>query len=103
MEGLIINSKINCDKEFIDLGILLKFIGRLGSGREVVDIPYAESKGIRVCFPQKETKMLLRSTLGMLLSLANQINRADRELQDRKSGSGNHGEGGSSKEKRSEL
>ena len=33
--GLIINSKILCDASFIDHGTQLKFIARLGSGREI--------------------------------------------------------------------
>ena len=83
-QGLIINSKIRCDKEFIDKGINLKFIARLGSGREVVDIPYAQSKGIKVYFsPEGNKNAVAEHAMGMLLSLANQLNQADIEVKQK--------------------
>lgn len=83
-EGLIINSKINCNKELIDKATRLSFIARLGSGREVVDIPYAESKGIKVYFsPEGNKNAVAEHALGMLLSLANQLNTADAEVRQK--------------------
>lgn len=83
-DGLIINSKINCNRDFIDLAKNLKFIGRLGSGREVVDISYAESKGIKVRFsPEGNKNAVAEHALGMLLSLANQLNKADAEVRQK--------------------
>lgn len=83
-EGIIINSKINCNKNFIDKALNLKFIGRLGSGKEVVDIPYAESKGIKVHFsPEGNKNAVAEHALGMLLSLANQLNIADLEVRQK--------------------
>lgn len=81
--GLIINSKINCNKEFIDLTQGLKFIGRLGSGREVVDIPYAQSKGIEVYFsPEGNRNAVAEHALAMLLALSNQLIEADAEVRN---------------------
>ncbi|MBK6389738.1 MAG: hydroxyacid dehydrogenase [Saprospiraceae bacterium] len=80
--GLIINSKILCDASFIDHGTQLKFIARLGSGREVVDIHYAESKGICVYFsPEGNKNAVAEQALGMLLVLANQILLADQQVR----------------------
>lgn len=83
-QGLIINSKILCTRPFIDLATNLRFIGRLGSGREVVDIQYAESKGIKVCFsPEGNKNAVAEHALGMLLSLANQLHVADAEVKQK--------------------
>lgn len=81
-QGLIINSKINCDSRFLDLAIKLQFIGRLGSGREVVDIPYAQAKGIEVYFsPEGNKNAVAEHALGMLLALSNQLLKADAEVR----------------------
>ena len=46
--GVIINSKIKATKEFLDLASQLKFIGRLGSGLEIIDLEYAAANDIKV-------------------------------------------------------
>ena len=83
--GLIINSKIICNPTFIDHASQLKFIGRLGSGREVVDIPYAESRGIKVYFsPEGNKNAVAEHALGMLLALARQLVPADGDVRQQK-------------------
>jgi len=39
-EGIVINSKVKMYKELIDRSDSLKWIARLGSGLEIIDIPY---------------------------------------------------------------
>jgi D-3-phosphoglycerate dehydrogenase / 2-oxoglutarate reductase len=82
--GLIVNSKILADKTLIDKAKKLRFIGRLGSGREVVDIPYASSKGIGIFFsPEGNSNAVAEHALGMLLALANNLLRADYEVRQK--------------------
>jgi D-3-phosphoglycerate dehydrogenase / 2-oxoglutarate reductase len=83
-EGLIINSKILVNADFLDKAFRLEFVARLGSGREVVDIPYAEAKGIKVYFsPEGNSNAVAEQALGMLLALANNLLRADREVRQK--------------------
>ncbi|MFK8101506.1 MAG: NAD(P)-dependent oxidoreductase [Saprospiraceae bacterium] len=83
-EGLIINSKIIMDRGFIDEAKQLKFVGRLGSGMEIVDIPYARSKGIAVLkSPEGNRNAVAEHALGMLLSLTNKLMQADREVRQK--------------------
>lgn len=80
--GLVINSKTIADKEMIDLGKQLIFIGRLGSGKEIMDIEYAASKGI-TCMnsPEGNRDAVAEQAIGMLLNLFNHLSKADREVK----------------------
>jgi D-3-phosphoglycerate dehydrogenase len=80
--GLIINSKISAGVQLIDLGVRLKFIGRLGAGLEVIDQAYASAKGIK-CFntPEGNCDAVAEHAIGMLLGLMNHINRADSQVR----------------------
>ncbi len=80
-QGVIINSKIKAHKSWIDAATNLEFIGRLGSGMEIIDVPYASSKGIRVyCAPEGNRNAVAEHALGMLLSLANQLRKGHHDV-----------------------
>ncbi len=80
-QGVILRSKILADKEFIDKGINLKVIGRTGAGMETIDIPYAESKGIAcINSPEGNRDAVGEQAIGMLLSLLNNLKKANREV-----------------------
>lgn len=80
--GLIINSKIKADVQLIDKAVRLKFIGRLGSGLDVINLDYAEKKGIQYFnSPEGNCQAVAEHALGMLLSLLNNIPQSFNEVK----------------------
>ncbi len=93
-EGIIIRSRLTIDKAFIDKATNLKFIARAGSGLENIDIDYAESRKIK-CYNAAEgnRKAVAEHVIGMLLSLFNHLNKANKEVRNGKwEREGNRGE-----------
>ena len=82
-QGTIIRSRFKIDKEFINCSSNLQFIARAGSGLENIDVDYAESKNI-TCYNAAEgnRQAVAEHALGMLLSLFNNLNKADQEVRN---------------------
>ena len=82
IEG-IIRSKFPLDREHLRLAKKLKFIARLGSGLENIDLKYCEENNIEVFrSPEGNRDALAEHTLGMLLSLINNLNIANNEVRN---------------------
>ncbi len=81
-DGMIIRSRFSIDKAFLDAATNLKFIGRVGAGLENIDCDYAQKKGIHlISAPEGNRNAVGEHALGMLLSLFNKLNKADREVR----------------------
>ena len=81
-DGIVIKSRFNIDAKFLETATNLKFIARVGAGMESIDIPYAEGRGIKlISVPEGNRNAVGEHALGMLLSLFNNLNRADREVR----------------------
>lgn len=80
--GIITSNTCFLPAERIALFPNLQFIGRLGSGMEIIDVAYAEQKKI-VCFGSAEgnAQAVAEHALGMLLALLNRIGTAHQEMK----------------------
>jgi len=82
-EILIVNSKIKINEDFAKSAQKLKIVGRLGSGMDNINVEALNANGIEVVrTPEANANAVSEHVIGMLLSLANHLNRCDREVRD---------------------
>ena len=81
-QGIVIRSRFKIDKQFLDKATSLQFIARVGAGLESIDCDYAISKNITlIAAPEGNRNAVAEHALGMILSLFNNLNTADKEIR----------------------
>ncbi len=83
-EGIIVRSKITLFETTLKKASKLKFIGRPGSGLDLIDIEYCESNGILVCrSATSNSNAVAEHAMAMLLAWMNNIVRSNNEVKQK--------------------
>jgi D-3-phosphoglycerate dehydrogenase len=80
--GLVIRSKFQVDKDFLDLAPNLRFIARAGAGMDNIDDKIAQQRNIMLIPANEGNRDAVgEHMIGMLLSLMNNLNRGDQQVR----------------------
>ena len=81
-QGLAIRTKFRIDSDILDAATNLKFIARAGAGMDNIDESAAKEKGLALInAPEGNRDAVAEHALGMLLSLMNNLRKADIEVR----------------------
>ena len=83
--GVVTSTRLHLDSEFLQAAAHLRWIGRMGSGMEIIDLDYARAAGIS-CFssPEGNCNAVAEHALGMLLSVSKRISWSHQEVSQGK-------------------
>lgn len=80
--GLAVRTKFNIDKELLDRATSLRFVARAGAGLDNIDEPEASRRSITLInAPEGNCDAVAEHALGLLLSLMNNLRKADMEVR----------------------
>ena len=82
-QGIVIRSRLTLDKLILNAAKKLKFIARVGSGLENIDVKYAISKKIHlISSPEGNRNAVGEHALGLLLSLMNKLHSGHEKIKN---------------------
>lgn len=81
-KGVVINTRCAIDSTAIASAPALRWIARLGSGLDIIDLEAAKEHGVAVISaPEGNAQAVAEHAMGMLLCLANKLLSADRSVR----------------------
>ncbi|MBU3714547.1 MAG: hydroxyacid dehydrogenase [Ferruginibacter sp.] len=82
--GLVVATR-RIDQKMIAKAVRLEWIGRLGSGMEIIDVAFAKARNIQcISSPEGNRRAVAEQALGMLLSLMHNIRKSADEVRSGK-------------------
>tara|TARA_B100000575_G_scaffold103313_1_gene82364 strand:- start:7535 stop:8476 length:942 start_codon:yes stop_codon:yes gene_type:complete len=83
-DGIIIRSRFKIDSDFLKNGRKIKFIARVGSGIENIDVQYLKKRGIKlISAPEGNSNAVGEHAVGLILSLLNKLNLANDSVKNK--------------------
>jgi D-3-phosphoglycerate dehydrogenase / 2-oxoglutarate reductase len=82
IEGLVVTTRLPINRPLIEKAARLRWIGRLGSGMELIDVQAASEKGLTcISTPEGNSNAVAEHTLALLLNGLNHVARAYNEVR----------------------
>ena len=83
-DGIVIRSRFKVDSDFLKYGKKIKFIARVGSGLENIDVQYLKKRGIKlISAPEGNSNAVGEHAVGLILSLLNKLNLANDSVKNK--------------------
>jgi len=80
--GVVMKSRFKADATFFKRAKKLRFLARVGVGFEHIDVDFAKKVGIKIILsPEGSRDAVGEHTMGLLLSLFNNLPKGDREIR----------------------
>lgn len=82
-KGVVVNTRCAVDREAMAGAPSLRWIARLGSGLDIIDLDAAREMGVKVMSaPEGNAEAVAEHAMGMLLCLANKLLSADQSVRE---------------------
>ncbi len=83
-DGIVVRSRFKIDSDFLKNGRKVKFIARVGSGLENIDIKYLKKRGIKlISAPEGNSNAVGEHAVGLILSLLNKLSLANDSVKNK--------------------